>query len=167
MTSTRLFILAAFAATLAATPACSLIKGQFYRQPGGNSRSDDTYTYVSTAYEPLTLTLYDTRDREPLWTVDVPIDQKVTVRFRANKIKEGTPRRPDIMEWAIFDATERWARLDSSMAVPPPESRMLRVSLRSGPEFPADPIDEQTFPDPDQQWDPVSPQRYRSPQPGE
>jgi len=147
--------LAALALSLASMPGCFYVKQLTSRSPGGNMTSDDTFTYISTPYEPLTLTLYDTRDNEPLWTVDVPINSKVTVRFRENKIKEGTPRRPDIMDWVIFDQEDRWERLENSMAVPPAWARLLRVSLRSGPEYPPPPIEDKTFPDPDETWAPV------------
>lgn len=151
------------AALLAAATltGCSLIKPMFSRTPGGNSRSDDTYTYVSTPYEPLTITLYDNRDNEPLWTVDVPIDSKLSVRFRENKIKEGTPRRPDIMDWVIYDADDRWERFQNSMAVPPARARLLRVALRDGPEYAPEPIEDKTFPDPERSWTPTERKTYR------
>lgn len=141
---------------------CFYAKQALSKTPGGNMSSDDSYTYVSTPYEPLTVTLYDNRDNEPLWTVDVPIGSKVSLRFLKNKAKEGTTRRPDIMQWAIYDVKRRTARYDNTMAVPPAESRMMRVSLRQGPEFPEEEIKEQTFPDPDHQWLPVEPRKYRT-----
>ena len=134
----------------------------FSKTPGGNMYSDDSYTYISTPYEPLTVTLYDNRDNEPIWTVDVPIGSKVSLRFRKNKVKEGTTRRPDIMEWVIYDQKRRTARYENTMAVPSPESRMMRVSLRKGPEFPEEAPDEQIFPNPDHQWLPVEPKQYRT-----
>ena len=149
-------------ALLAATAGCQYIGQHFERAPGGNMFSDDTYTYMSTPYEPLTVTLYDNRDNEPIWTVDVPIGSKVSLRFRKNKIKEGSARRPDIMEWVIYDQKRRTARYENSMAVPSPESRMMRVSLRKGPEFPEEAPEEQIFPDPDHQWLPVEPKQYRT-----
>jgi hypothetical protein len=132
------------------------------KTPGGNMYSDDSYTYISTPYEPLTVTLYDNRDNEPIWTVDVPIGSKVSLRFRKNKVKEGTARRPDIMEWVIYDQKKRTARYENTMAVPSPESRMMRVSLRNGPEFPEEAPEEQIFPNPDHEWLPVEPKEYRT-----
>lgn len=132
------------------------------KSAGGNMTSDDSYTYISTPYEPLTVTLYDNRDDEPLWTVDVPIGSKVSLRFLENKVKDGTTRRPDIMQWAIYEQSKRTARYDNTMAVPPAESRMMRVSLRQGPEFPEERMEEQQFPNPDEQWLPVEERTYRS-----
>lgn len=140
---------------------CFYAKQAFSKTPGGNMNSDDSYTYVSTPYEPLTVTLYDNRDNEPLWTVDVPIGSKVSLRFLENKAKEGTTRRPDIMQWVIYDDSRRTARYDNTMAVPPARSRLMRVSLRQGPEFPEELPEEQTFPNPDEEWLPVEPRNYR------
>lgn len=130
-------------------------------KPGGNLRSDDSFTYISTPFEPLTVTLYDHRDNEPLWTVDVPVGQKVTIRFYENKAKEGTTRRPDIMQWAIYDKEKRRVDLTSKMAVPDAESRMLKVSVRDGIDFPAEDPGPVEFDDPDRDWVPVEPKRYR------
>ncbi|MBL4810315.1 MAG: hypothetical protein JKY43_09715 [Phycisphaerales bacterium] len=141
---------------------CFYAKQAFSKTSGGNMNSDDSYTYVSTPYEPLTITLYDNRDNEPLWTVDVPIGSKVSLKFLKNKAKEGTTRRPDIMQWVIYDQQRRTARYDNTMAVPAAESRLMRVSLRNGPEFPEEKPEEQIFPNPDHQWLPVEPKQYRS-----
>jgi len=159
-TKTALTVLAI--ATLLPTSGCFYAKQALSKTPGGNMNSDDSYTYTSTPYEPLTLTLYDNRDNEPIWTVDVPIGSKVSIKFRKNKIKEGTTRRPDIMQWAIYDQKRRTARYDNTIAVPSPESRMMRVSLRTGPEYQEEKPQEQTFPDPDHQWLPVEPRKHRS-----
>lgn len=141
---------------------CFYARQAFSKTPGGNMNSDDSYTYVSTPYEPLTVTLYDNRDNEPLWTVDVPIGSKVSLRFLKNKAEDGTTRRPDIMQWAIYDAKRRTSRYDNTMAVPSAESRMMRVSLRTGPEYPEEKPEEQIFPNPDHQWLPVEPKQHRN-----
>ncbi len=149
------------AAAMLTTQGCDYAGQHFVRSPGGNMFSDDTYTYMSSPYEPLTVTLYDTRDNEPLWTVDVPIGSKVSLRFRENKVKDGSPKRPDIMDWVIYDAEKRWARMDNRMAVPPADSRLLRVALRDPVEYPPAEIEDKTFPDPQQRWTPVEPKTYR------
>lgn len=159
--TTMTLVLASLALTLSMS-GCFYAKQALSKTPGGNMNSDDSYTYMSTPYEPLTVTLYDNRDNEPIWTVDVPIGSKVSIKFRANKAEEGTTRRPDIMQWAIYDATRRTSRYDNTIAVPSAESRLMRVSLRSGPEFPEEEPEDQIFPDPDHQWLPVEPKQYRS-----
>lgn len=130
-------------------------------EPGGNMRSTDSFTYISTPFEPLTVTLYDFRDSEPLWTVDVPIGSKVTVRFLENQAKEGTTRRPDIMQWAIYDKDKRRTDLENKMAVPGSDARMLKVSIRDGVEYPDEEIEPVEFEDPSREWVPVEPRRFR------
>lgn len=165
MTPRRAIILLASltsaAALLATTQGCQYFGQHFVRSPGGNMFSDDTYTYMSSPYEPLTVTLYDTRDHEPLWTVDVPIGSKVSLRFRESKVKDGSPKRPDIMDWVIYDAEKRWARMENRMAVPPADSRLLKVALRDAVEYPPADIEDKTFPDPQQRWTPTEPKTYR------
>jgi len=133
--------------------------------PGGGQRSNDEFTYVSTPWEPLTVTLYDRRDDTPLWTVDVPIGSKVSVRFYADKETSGSARMPDIMRWEIFDEKKSLHRLTNAMAVPGAQSRLLRVSLREDvPGYPDDEItDENGVPlrDRDREWAPVKPRSFR------
>ncbi len=157
-TRTHLALAALLACTTLLTAACNQIVNN---GPGGTLRSTDAFTYISTPFEPLTVTLYDQRDQEPLWTVDVPIGQKVTVRFLENRSKEGTTRRPDIMEWEIYDQEKRRADLTNSMAVPPANSRMLKVALRDGVEYPEEELEDLKLDDPSKEWVPVEPRRFR------
>ncbi len=153
------FVLIAMFLASALMSGC--IKQLVSNSPGGHMRSTDSFTYISTPFEPLTVTLYDQRDNEPLWTVDVPIGQKVTVRFQANKAKEGTTRRPDIMQWEIYDQTKRRANLTNTMAVPGADSRLLKVALRDGIEYPDEKLPDVKFDDPNREWVPVEPRRFR------
>ena len=138
---------------------CAIVPGL---SPGGPQRSIDEFTYVSTPWEPLTVTLLDRRDDMPLWTVDVPIGSKVSIRFYENRETSGTAMRPDLMRWEIFDETKRSARLSNAMAVPGAESRLLKVTLRdSTPELPEERPDAPELVDPDRTWVPVQPRRFR------
>lgn len=138
---------------------CALAPGF---KPGGAQRSNDEYTYMSTPWEPLTVTLFDRRVQTPLWTVDVPVGSKVAIRFYANKEDSGTALLPDMMRWEIFDAEKDRARLTSAMAVPGADSRLLKVSLRDEvPEMPVEDPAAPEFTDPDRDWLPVQPRRYR------
>lgn len=145
--------------TLAGMSGCFIAPGL---KPGGAQRSNDEFTYLSTPWEPLSVTLYDRREQMPLWTVDVPIGSKVSIRFYADRNTSGTVNRPDIMRWEIFDETRRNARLSNAMAVPGADSRLLQVSLReSTPEFPEELPPAPELVDPDRTWVPVQPRRYR------
>lgn len=134
-------------------------------KPGGSMRSNDEFTYVSTPWEPLTVTLYDRRDNTPLWTVDVPVGSKVSVRFYPDKETSGSARMPDIMRWDIFDEGKSLRRLTNAMSVPGASSRLLRVSLREDvPQYPEEiPTDENGTPlrDRDREWAPVKPRTFR------
>ncbi|MEM9372296.1 MAG: hypothetical protein AAGA55_01515 [Planctomycetota bacterium] len=133
--------------------------------PGGAGRSADEFTYVSTPWEPLTVTLYDRRDNTPLWTVDVPVGSKVSLRFYPDKETSGTDRMPDIMRWDIFDQDKSLRRLTNAMSVPGADSRLLRVSLREDvPAFPDEiPTDADGVPlrERDREWAPVQPRTFR------
>lgn len=158
----RLFIsLTLLGSLIALLAAGGCISQLLSNSPGGGLRSTDSFTYISTPFEPLTVTLYDYRDSEPLWTVDVPVGQKVTVRFLENRAKEGTNRRPDIMQWAIYDQDKRRMDLTNTMAVPGADSRMLKVAIRDGIEYPAEDPDPVEFQDPNREWVPVEPRRFR------
>lgn len=104
-----------------------------YYAPGGDGRSRDTFTYVSTSHMPQTITLVDTRTGESLWTTDVPVGQQLVVRFR--NLKEGEAEGTDEMRWALMPAGTRNGRLTNSVQVPSAPYRRLDGTLREGPEL--------------------------------
>ncbi|KAA0217282.1 MAG: hypothetical protein DYG94_01390 [Leptolyngbya sp. PLA3] len=116
----------------AAVMSC-LLPGCMYR-PGGAMMSLDRFTYESTVYEPKTLTLIDTRTSEVLWTMEVPVGQRVTVEFYENKSK-GYADYPDVMRWEVQKADALDSVLRSQISVPDRWSRRLDMTLREVPEF--------------------------------
>lgn len=158
----RLFIpLVLLGAMISLLSAGGCISQLLSNSPGGGLRSTDSFTYISTPFEPLTVTLYDNRDSEPLWTVEVPVGQKVTVRFLENRAEDGTNRRPDVMQWEIYDQDKRRSDLTNTMAVPSAGSRLLKVAIRDGVEYPAEDPPAVEFQNPNREWVPVEPRRYR------
>jgi hypothetical protein len=139
---------------------CALAPGF---KPGGPQRSSDEFTYQSTPWEPLTVTLLDRREEMPLWTVDVPIGSKVSLRFYTDRETSGTAMRPDIMRWEIYDDDKSRTRLTNAMAVPGAESRLLLVTLRDEtPELPEEaPPPLPDLADPNRTWVPVQPRTFR------
>jgi len=109
---------------------CSLME----MRPSGKLRSLDEFTYVSTPYEPITITLIDTRDNQEFWSADVPVGKKLTIRFYPNK-GEGSDYAPDVMRWSIYDNKIKQTRLRNQMTVPPANSRRIDMALREGPEY--------------------------------
>lgn len=109
----------------------SLLGGCY--SPGGSGFSTDTHTYVSTSWQPYTVTVQDTRTRQNLWSIDVPVGKQLVVHFRAGDGVKGSDT-PDLMEWEIMDAGEMFGQLDNS--VPVPADRQLLPTLRPTPELP-------------------------------
>ena len=106
-------------------------------KPGGRMASLDQHTYVSDTYTPKTVRLIDTRTLEEIWSVDVPVDQKLVIKFYDNTSK-GNYENPDIMRWEIFPA-DRWGELlDNQMPVPAKHARRIEWEIRTGPEFAPD-----------------------------
>ena len=103
---------------------------------GGNMKSDDQFTYVSTSYQPKTLVLLDTRDGEELWSVDVPVGQKLVVQFLKDKARNATPENPDLMKWEVGPASQSRLSLRNAIPVPGADARRLDLSLREVPEWP-------------------------------
>jgi hypothetical protein len=130
-TRTRLMPAALAASVALCAGGCSLME----MRPSGKMRSLDEFTYVSTPYQPITITLIDTRDNQEFWSTDVPIGKKLTIRFYKNK-GEGSAYAPDIMRWSIYDQKTHSTRLRNQITVPPADSRRIDYTLREGPEYP-------------------------------
>ena len=122
--ATRLSIL------LVALGAATLPAGCYY--PGGPLYSADRFTYESTPWQPWTVTLFDTRTGEAVWSVDVPVGEQVVVGF-----SQGTgpnEYKPDEMIWQLMPLGERFGTLANRMPCPPVGARRLEPTLRPVPE---------------------------------
>lgn len=120
------------AALLALGPAgCSAYRNYY---PGGGYNSLDRFTYESTSWMPQTVTLRDTRTGEDIWSMDVPVGQKVVVWFKRGE-GPGQPY-PDAMEWGLFDFDVNSGRLPNRLGVPGSDARLLVTALRPAPEMP-------------------------------
>lgn len=114
--------------------ACLAISAGCYA-PGGSGFSTDTHSYVSTSWQPYTITLKDTRTGQNFWSMDVPVGKKLVVHFRGDEGIKGSAT-PDLMEWEIMDPDEMFGQLDNSVPVPGREYRRLDPTLRATPELP-------------------------------
>ncbi|MFT5424541.1 MAG: hypothetical protein ACI89L_002336 [Phycisphaerales bacterium] len=130
--SRRSFKLALALAACLGLAGCNLTS----HTEGGGQNSSDTFTYASTTYQPKTVTVIDTRDGEELWSVDVPVGQKLVVQFLEGRAKKSTPENPDVMKWGLGKESQRRLSLRNSMPVPPASARRLDMSLRATPEWP-------------------------------
>ncbi len=102
-------------------------------EEGGSGFSIDQHIYASTAELPITVMLEDTRTKEVLWTVEVPVGQKVAIRFSTGYYGNSASF-PDQMRWDLMPATQSYGGLSSEMAVP--HARVLKTSYREPGEFP-------------------------------
>lgn len=119
---------------LAGSAGCGSLATQ---KPGGRMASLDQHTYVSDTYSPKTVRLIDTRTLEEIWSVDVPVDYKLVIKFYDNTSK-GNHENPDIMRWEVFPADMWGTLLDNQMPVPAKHARRIEWELRTGPEFAPD-----------------------------
>lgn len=101
---------------------------------GGNRKTDDTFTYVSQPFQPLTITLVDTRTDEILFTREIPVGQQLTIKF-VDGDGGSNPSMPDLMKFELFDDQTTFARLSEGIPVPPAHSRRIDVEVRDGPEL--------------------------------
>lgn len=113
--------------------AAATLGGCYYE--GGPLRSNDQHTYVSTPHRPTTLSLRDTRTSEILWTADVPVGEKLVVRFYPDRGEKNSPM-PDLMEWDLMKPDDYFGTLENQINVPPSTGRRLEVSYRAVPELP-------------------------------
>lgn len=104
---------------------------------GGNMYSMDQHVYVSRPYQPMTVTLRDTRTGQEFWSTDVPVGKKLVVRF-ADSGGTKDLYTPALMHWALMaeDGDIVSSRLSNSLPVPPSDARRLEPMLRTGPELP-------------------------------
>jgi hypothetical protein len=113
--------------------ATAILAGCSYT-PGGWLMSDDQFTYESTTQWPMTVNVIDTRTSEVVWTMDVAVGRKVTLRFYPDQA-EGYEDYPDIMKWEVQGSEDFAGILRSKITVPDRWSRRVDVVMRESPEF--------------------------------
>ncbi|QOJ01405.1 MAG: hypothetical protein HRU70_13270 [Phycisphaeraceae bacterium] len=107
--------------------------------PGGAGASWDTFTYVSTAETPMTISVLDKRNGEVLLTVEVPVGEQLVVSFKEGVyIERGKPQpaNPDLMRWDLMPAGRSFGVLGNEMPVPDKSARHVAMDLREPGEFP-------------------------------
>jgi hypothetical protein len=105
--------------------------------PGGPGYSANQFTYVSTEWQPYTISVIDTTTGETVWTVDVPVGRQLFMQFR----RGSGPNfyRPDMMSWEIELAGRLIGTPNNQIPVPGPNTRRVDVELRPVPERPPTP----------------------------
>ena len=123
----------AIAGAIAALPMLTTLGGCWHNE-GGPGYSNDSHTYISNAWRPWTVTLVDTRTGEAVWSVDIPVDQQLSIRFR--KGDGPSDELPDMMDWGLMDAGKKYGHRKNRLPVPGPDARLLKPTLRPTPEMP-------------------------------
>ena len=102
---------------------------------GGPAWSDWNETYASTEWQPKSFELIDTRTGEVIWSAEVPVGKQLVVRYRRD-VGLDDAVYPDLMNWEIMDAGERFGALENSIPVPGKNARRMDWYLREVPELP-------------------------------
>ncbi len=102
--------------------------------PGGPGYSADMFTYVSDEWHPYTITLFDSRTGEALWSVDVPVGQQLVMRF--NEGMGPNQFKPDLMAWGVMEANRKTGPIPNNVPVPGGAVRRVEMKLRPTPEMP-------------------------------
>jgi len=126
----RALLLGAAAATLLSAGCQS-----DYFKPRGTGFSADRFTYESTTWSPKTVELLDTRTDQTMWSVDVPVGQKLTIDF-SDVPNPADPAYPDAMRWVVQPINRDSLGGAQTMAVPNRHGRLVQMTLRSAPEMP-------------------------------
>lgn len=109
---------------------------------GGDRSSYDKHVYISTAWQPKTVTLIDTRSGEKIASWDIPVGKQLAMQFY-DKLNKDDPVFPTILRYEIMPAGQEGGSLHNSMPAPGPDSRRLDMELRPVPGYPPDePLDK-------------------------
>jgi hypothetical protein len=81
--------------------------------------------------------LKDTRTGEVIWSVDVPVGKQLTLKIQKGMGPKDS-MTPDLMLWQIFDQGTSSGVLNSSVAVPTGDDKLISWKLRPAPELPED-----------------------------
>lgn len=101
--------------------------------PGGPQYSMERFTYESVPSMPQSVNLVDTRTGEVVWAMDIPVGQRLTIRFKDDQ-KKSTRLGYDEMVWGLHAIGAPGRTLPNSMRVPPSYARRLDGFVRE-PEF--------------------------------
>ena len=117
-------------ALASALPACESVFSA-----GGDTFSNDHFTYESTTWVPKSVELIDTRNGQVLWALDIPVGQKVTMKFEPER-GDRDETYPDRMTWVVQRLDSDSWRGAQDMLVPGPSSRLVTFDVRPAPEYP-------------------------------
>jgi len=106
-------------------------------KPGGRGISSDAYTYISTSFEPKTVSVIDTRTGQTIWSYDVPVGRQLNFQF-AKSDNPQSAAYPDKIKWSEVDAGRLFGTLSNEQAVPGRDGRRIDLKIRPVPENPVE-----------------------------
>lgn len=100
----------------------------------GCSTYNETFKFDSDTMSPKTVSLIDTASGETVWTIDIPVGQKLIIKFdkRPSVAEEDGF---DIMSWTLSKAATDPKGRANTVRVPPPSHRRLDWVLRTAGEI--------------------------------
>jgi len=102
----------------------------------GCQSSQDAHIYESTPMLPMTVTIVDSTTGESLWSLDVPVNSKLKIRFYDDREPDNASgNRTAMMRWDLTSPDKNSGKLTNEEAVPLAHSRRIDVTLRDIPEF--------------------------------
>jgi hypothetical protein len=104
--------------------------------PEGRYVSDDKFRYDSTALQPTTVVLLDTRTNATLYTWEIPVDKELVIHFHPGR-GDNTRIAPDMCQWDIWDINTTNGSPSYKFACPPADARRVDYFIRQ-PELPMD-----------------------------
>ncbi len=124
--------------TLAALLAASLVAGCYSPSPGLFHSSTGTFVYASNAMRPATITIYDARSEEPVFRMEIPVGQQLSVHFDETG-GDDPVLRPAKMSWGMWEAGNSIGSLTNNLSVPSSDARRIEYTLRNAPEYAPEP----------------------------
>lgn len=100
----------------------------------GGCSSAEVYTYTSDAHSPKSVAIIDTATGEKVWTCDIPVGQKLDMRF-ANRPPATEERGFDELSWVLSGVDSKSLGRRNVVQVPPVSRRRIDMTLRPAPEL--------------------------------
>ncbi|MEM1328985.1 MAG: hypothetical protein AAGG07_00340 [Planctomycetota bacterium] len=123
------------ASILALAASVAILPAQGCSRAGGAGATEDRHNYPSTTHSPKTIRVVDSRSGEVLWSFDVPVGQKLSLKFDEGEYENEV--LPDRMRWGLGPISGDPGLDLGEMAVPDSTSRRLEMELREAPEYPS------------------------------
>ncbi len=117
---------------LALSIAVGFVLGGCAADQAGLGVSRDRVDFKSTPHALYNVTIVDTNTGEDVWTIEVPLGQRLVGQFANNTKALDTGE--DTFSWSLVPASTSSRSYRNKVAVPPMTSRRVSVTMRDGAE---------------------------------